>query len=154
MQTFPEGVSKNKCYPIDEFVVWDEFVRIATRENNNGAAVCVAINKSSSEARGNKYTLGVNAFVVDVDTVGAPPPNIGINPHFIIESSPGKYHYYWLVKNCPLTHYRAVQKRLIDLCPGADSKICFPAVVMRVPGFWHLKNEPFMTRIVEWNLDD
>lgn len=154
MQTFPEGVAKKKCFPIDKFVVWEEFVRVATKENLNGAAICVAINRLSKQGRANKYARKIIVCVVDVDTVGAPPPNIGFNPHFIIESSKGKYHYYWLVKNCPVTHYRTVQKRLIELCPGADHKICFPAVVMRVPGFWHLKNEPFMTRIVEWNLND
>lgn len=148
MQTFPEGSAKNKRRPVDKLVVWNEFVRIATRENQNGAAICAAVNRFSNQGRANKYARGVNACVVDIDTIGAPPPDIGIDPHFIIESSPDKYHYYWLVKNCPVSHYRAVQKRLIELCPGADHKICFPAIVMRVPGFWHLKNEPFMTRIV------
>ncbi len=89
----------------------------------------------------------VRALFVDLD--GAPllpvlehtsPPDI------IVESSPGKWHAYWRVQDCPLDQFKSAQHRLAAQFQG-DTSVCDLPRVMRLPGFFHHKADPYMTRL-------
>lgn len=63
-------------------------------------------------------------------------------PHFVVNTSPNKYHVYWLVQ--PYTgndYFNTIQRKLAQLYDG-DKKICDPTRVLRVPGFNHMKSTP------------
>lgn len=63
-------------------------------------------------------------------------------PSFAVQSSPGKYHVYWVV--APYTgneRFEIVQRKLRQVFNG-DKTIIDPTRVMRVPGFYHAKGEP------------
>ena len=87
---------------------------------------------------------------VFADTDGAPLDPIiacGLEPHVIVESSPGKWHVYWLVDGLPLDAFRDVQ-RAIAARFGTDKSVNDLARVMRLPGLYHQKGAPFRTRII------
>ena len=65
-------------------------------------------------------------------------------PHFAVQSSPGKYHIYWLVEPYVSNEYfTLIQRKLRQVYDGDKSVIDAPRV-LRVPGFYHLKAEPFL----------
>ena len=74
-----------------------------------------------------------------------------IKPSIVVESSPGKYHYYWLI-NLPFSEANAkewdkVMITLIDTYDGDPA--CKDRVrILRVPKFKHLKGTPFISRVV------
>ncbi|MEI6601580.1 MAG: DNA-primase RepB domain-containing protein, partial [Comamonadaceae bacterium] len=68
-------------------------------------------------------------------------------PDIIIESSPGKWHCYYFTNDCQLSEFTTRQKQ-IALKFNSDPSVNDLPRVMRLPGFWHQKDTPFMTRIV------
>lgn len=87
---------------------------------------------------------------VFADTDGAPLDPIiacGLEPHVIVESSPGNWHVYWLVDGLALDAFRDVQ-RSIAARFGTDKSVNDLSRVMRLPGLYHQKGEPFRSRII------
>ena len=121
--------------------VGEQLVRL----NAEGFAVWVQINAGSG--RLNVNVDRVRAYFVDQDKGftellfgSAHPADI------IVESSPGKYHGYWLTSNAPLDRYAERMHVLANKFNG-DHSVCHLSRVMRLPGFYHLKGKPFMSRI-------
>jgi hypothetical protein len=69
-----------------------------------------------------------------------------IPPTAIIETSEGKYHYYWHTKTSDLVTWRSVQKTIIALYDG-DKVIHNPNRIMRLPTFIHQKTG-FISHVV------
>jgi len=116
--------------------------------NMRGAAIGVMVNRGDLQGRTTRNVQEVRAVFVDLD--GAPlepvleadPP-----PTIVVESSPGKWHAYWLVQGGPLNEFKPVMQHLAERFKG-DRSVAELARVMRVPGFLHLKGEPFLSRLV------
>lgn len=120
-----------------------------TALNQRHAGVFVMVNRGTE--RNNAGVTGIRALFVDLD--GSPIEPVleaPVLPHVIIESSPGRWHAYWLVDSeFPLDRFTPAQKALAARFDG-DLKVHDLARVMRLPGFWHQKAEtPFMTRIAK-----
>lgn len=65
-------------------------------------------------------------------------------PHFAVQTSSQKYHLYWLVE--PYVgndYYTLIQRKLRQLYDG-DRSVIDATRVLRVPGFYHLKGEPYL----------
>lgn len=115
---------------------------------DQGAAVAVQVNEG---LRGAAHITRVRALFIDLDSPDAaslqqiamimPPPSA------IVCSSPGKYHVYWRVTDCPTEHFKAAQLRLAGAF-RSDNTICNLDRVMRLPGTWHQKLEPWLVRLV------
>ena len=126
----------------------DDLKALAVR-NADGAAVWVQINKGDGKGRRKENVTRVRAVFADLD--GSPLSAVmgcELEPHAVVESSPGKYHAYWLVDGLPLDQFEGVQRRIATMFNG-DS-VCDLCRVMRLPGFVHQKDptKPFMTHIV------
>ncbi len=118
-----------------------------TRSNDDGAGIFVTINETDGFGRETKNVERVRALFIDLD--GAPlPTEFHAKPHIVVESSHGKWHVYWLVKNCKLDDFTPLQRRIAKFYNGDPAVQDLPRV-LRVPGFLHRKGEPFMTRLVE-----
>lgn len=123
--------------------------------NIAGAGIFVMINRGDGivlpgrlTCRSNANVIAVRAIFVDLDGAPLDPVlNHKIPPDIVIESSPGKWHAYWLAKDCPLGEFSGLQESIAELFNG-DRAVKDLARVMRLPGFYHQKREPFMTRIV------
>jgi RepB DNA-primase from phage plasmid len=126
----------------------------ATLENLNrrGAGVFVTINRTDGKGRERHNIIGVRAVFVDLDGGPlAPVMRWALSPHIVVESSPGRYHAYWLVDSTVTpTDFGGLQKRLAKLLGGDPAVHDLPRV-LRLPGFLHRKGRPFRTRIVHLN---
>ncbi len=113
-----------------------------------GAGVFVTVNETDGLGRRSTNITAVRASFVDFD--GTPLPAIwALEPHIIVESSPDRYHAYWLLTPCAdLEQWRQVQARLAAAY-GGDRKVIDLPRVMRLPGFDHQKTEPFRSRIIK-----
>ena len=118
-----------------------------TKLNQSGSAVWVQINAGTG--RSNTDVNRIRAYFVDLDTVPGDALFASALPaDIIVESSPGKFHGYWLTSGAPLDSFSDRMHTLANKF-GGDHSICHLARVMRLPGFYHLKNDPFMSRIVK-----
>lgn len=118
------------------------------RQNQAGAGVFVTINATDGKGRAAKNIIRVRSVFIDLD--GSPIEPVMrhvVAPSVSVESSPGRYHAYWLTDDCPLDEFKLAQQRLIRQF-NADPSVCDLSRVMRLPGFFHQKAEPFMSRIL------
>lgn len=117
------------------------------RLNKEGAGVFLTINlQVDPKKRSKANTLTVTALFVDFDGA-ALPETWRRTPKMIIESSPNRYHAYWVIDDFPLEEFEHAQKALAEIY-GGDPKVCDLPRVMRIPGFYHMKGEPFLTRMI------
>ena len=117
------------------------------RANDAGGGVFVVINEGGHTSKAIKRVRAVFA-----DTDGAPVEPIikALAPQIVVESSPGKYHVYWLVVDFPLSQFKLVQLAIARKF-GTDPSVTDLSRVMRMPGFRHQKDAPFLSRLVRLN---
>lgn len=109
------------------------------RLNDAGAGVFVMVNRGDGKGRATGNVVGVRALFVDLDGAPlAPVLEAGLSPHIVVESSPARWHAYWLVRDFPLDEFKNAQQRLAALFNG-DRAVCDLPRVMRIPGFLHQK---------------
>lgn len=126
----------------------DEHGDLLANLNDAGAGIFWMVNIGDGKGRAAKNVTGVRGLFADLDGPPlAPVLAAGLSPHVIIESSPGKWHPYWLVDACPIERFKPLQQALAQRF-GGDGAVCDLPRVMRVPGFWHVKATPFRSRIV------
>lgn len=118
------------------------------KNNIAGAGIYFMVNKGDGKGRSSDHVQRVRAFFVDLD--GAPLDPVlaaPVKPHVVTETSPGRYHAFWRVHQCPLERFSAVQVALVKKFNADPACIDLPRV-MRVPGFWNMKMEPFQVKII------
>lgn len=115
--------------------------------NDKGAGIFFTVNRTDGKGRLAENVTGVRALFVDLDT-----PDVNrqfdyyLPPTIIIESSPGKHHCYWFLRDeLPLDEFSVCQKILAEMT-GGDPKVHDLPRVMRVPGYLHKKSDPFLVR--------
>lgn len=119
------------------------------RLNAAGAGIFVMVNAGDGKGRRAGNVQTVRACFADLDgTPLEPVQAFPLAPHLVVESSPGRWHAYWLVDGVALEQFKAMQQAIARQF-NADPKVCDLPRVMRVPGFLHNKREPFLSRIVE-----
>lgn len=118
-----------------------------TKLNNKGAGAFVTVNETDLKGRKKENIVRIRAVFRELDRPGT--PSTPIEPHFIVESSPGKFHEYYLVEGLENDQFEGVQQTFIDQY-GSDSNAKDVSRVLRLPGFYHLKDpdNPFKVRIV------
>jgi hypothetical protein len=152
-QTFREGKNDRALAKTWSDAFSRETAAVLERMNKAGAGIFVTVNKTDGRGRRKQNITAVRAPFVDLD--GSPIDHVNewcLKPHIVVESSPGKYHAYWRAdESIKLGDFTQLQLRLAVRFKGDPSVHDLPRV-MRLPGAWHRKGEPFMTRIV--SIDD
>ena len=122
--------------------------------NQQGAGVFVMVNKGDGvihdgckTCRTERNVIQVRALFADLDGAPLQPLLDCSQPNIIVESSPNKWHAYYLTNDCPLKDFKLRQQQIAKKF-NSDPKVCDLPRVMRIPGFFHQKETPFMTRIV------
>lgn len=122
----------------------------------HSAGVYFCVNALKEGTRRNSDNVdAVRAFFIDLD--GAPLQPVidwglsesGLQPNIVVKSSHGRWHCYWLMDDYyPDANklFRDVQRWLADKFK-ADRSVSDLCRVMRLPGFFNMKNNPVM---VEW----
>ena len=101
----------------------------------------VTINATTGGRRKAVDVERVRAVFADLD--GAPLDPVlacDLEPHIVVESSPGRFHAYWIVEGLPLDQFTPVQKAIAARF-GSDPIVHDLPRVMRLPGFWHQKGD-------------
>jgi hypothetical protein len=122
--------------------------------NGRGAGIFVMPNEGDGEIKPGAMTcrtqanvIRVRALFVDLDGAPiAPVLESGLPPDWVVRSSPGRWHAYWRVSNCPLGQFATAQVALARRFDGDPAVKDLPRV-MRVPGFFHRKSEPFLSAL-------
>ena len=107
------------------------------------------VTVNETDGRGRRAANVTRARAVFSDLDGSPLQPVlacPLEPHAVIESSRGRYHAYWIVEGLPLDKFGDVQKSIIARFASDKSVHDLPRV-MRLPGFWHQKGEPFLSKI-------
>lgn len=119
--------------------------------NDQGAGIFVTVNATDGKGRALANVTRVRALFADYDgadaVAAAERDRRRLEPHLVIESSPGKRHLYWLVEALTLNQFKPWQQHLAAEC-GSDPSVNDLPRVMRLPGFVHRKGAPFQVRIL------
>jgi hypothetical protein len=113
--------------------------------NDHGAGIYFSVNETDGKGRERKNVVKVRAVFADLDGVPLSEPQ-GYKPTLVVESSKGKYHCYWFTEDTPLDAFTTMQKILVKKFSSDNKCVDLPRV-LRVPGFYHHKGEPFMTGV-------
>ena len=117
------------------------------RRYKRGAGVFITINETDGRGRRGQNITRYRAAFVDLD--GAPlPTSWPLEPSFVVQSSPGKYHIYWLLTSgANFTAWLDLQTRLAAYYKG-DKAMADVTRVLRIVGFDHMKADPFGVHFV------
>ena len=121
--------------------------------NEKKAGVYLCINETNGNGRTASDVIRVRSVFADLD--GSPlEPVWEYDPSMVVESSQDRFHAYWFVgddeQSCvPLESFKTLQEGIADKF-NSDPKIKDLCRVMRIPGFNHMKKEPFMTKIIHY----
>jgi len=96
----------------------------------------------------------VNAQFVEMDTGSFEEQQRKINsfkiePSIIVKTRKS-LHCYWLINNGDIKQFREIQLRLVKQFDG-DSMCQNESRCMRIPGFYHSKQEPVMVECIKFN---
>ena len=118
--------------------------------NAQGAGVYVTVNRTPlNKTRTKESIQQVRAVFADLD--GSPIEPVlecALRPHIIVQTSQQRFHAYWLVEFLPLKRFESVQRAIAARFHSDRSVNDLPRV-MRLPGFYHRKRDPFRSRVTE-----
>jgi hypothetical protein len=115
------------------------------KRNKKRAGVFVTINETDMLGRKLENITRVRAiWVEDDEGKGKPLP---LEPHLVTQTSPGKYHKIILVNGLTPEQHLRLEEILITHY-GSDPQAKDLTRVLRVPGFFHCKGEPFLVQLV------
>lgn len=119
--------------------------------NNKGYGIFITVNAFNDEGRRTLDNIKfIRAQVVDLDdtltsqeaytrAVSSQMP-----PHIGVQSSPGKFHLYWLVEPYVGNDFYTEQQRKLLQLYGGDKNVVDASRVLRLPGFFHNKADPVL----------
>lgn len=124
--------------------------------NNRGYGIFLNINCMDGVGNYLDNVQYIRAHVVDLDNVltAVPSYHQAVNsqplPAFAVQTSPNKFHIYWVVQPYTGNEYFTIQQRKLAQLYNGDPTIIDAARVLRVAGFYHLKGTPSM--VTCWQL--
>ena len=148
-QTFTDRKGKPSPDPLARVLngSFDEHADTLADLNRRGAGVYVTVNETDGSGRQKENIVRIRALWQEADR--GDEPTLPVEPHMIVESSPGKFHQYVLVEGAPLDEFEPVQLRLVDDY-GSDPNAKDRSRVLRLPGFYHQKDpsHPHLVHLV------
>jgi len=144
-QTFcDKGINKKLIKQLHGTI--EEHLKELTKLNQKGAGVYFTVNETNLKGRKTEQIQRVRAVFIDLDGALL-PKKFELQPHMIVETSPKKYHCYWLCSDIPLVSFSLFQQALAFKF-NADPKVKDLPRVMRVAGFFHNKRKPYPVKII------
>ena len=143
-QTFDDKGKNRKLIKQFHGTIKEHFHSLAEL-NRQGAGIFFTVNQTNLLGRTTEHITKVRALFIDLD--GTPLPETWeLLPHIITNTSPNKYHAYWLVEDVPLVSFSLFQESLANKFKS-DPKVKDLPRIMRVAGFMHKKKKPFPVTI-------
>lgn len=117
--------------------------------NEQGAGIFVTINQTTGKGRKKADITRIRALFVDLDGAPMEPlQNASTPPHITVQSSTGRFHAYWRVSDCGIDQCEPALKQLIQQF-NADPSCCDRSRVLRLPGFFHRKADPYLVHVLD-----
>ncbi|RKX65621.1 MAG: hypothetical protein DRP42_04480, partial [Tenericutes bacterium] len=147
LQTFDDSERKDPSLVTTRVGSFDVHIDALIEKNNRGAGVFVTVNESRSNRRIKADIIRCRGVWQEDDTGTDNIPEL--EPTIVIETSPGKYHRYWLLDNPTpdVQTWEKIQNSLVSDW-DSDSNAKDLCRVMRVPGFYHCKGTPYRSKIL------
>jgi hypothetical protein len=120
--------------------------------NKQGAGIFLMINQGDGQGRKDENVTHIRAFFADFDK-GPRPETWPLEPSLEVETSPGRFHVYWILSQpipvLPSAQWNALQKS-IALRVGSEPLDCQGlSRTMRAAGSLHLKGKPFLCQMTK-----
>ena len=121
-----------------------------TSKNNSGCGIFVTVNRTDKAAINGKSKnddiTGIRAVFRDIDM--PPPKDPELKPTFTVMTSEKKWHDYWIVEdgNVNFEDWNKVMSTMVNDY-GADRGAKDLARVLRLPGTYHIKNDPVLVTL-------
>ena len=121
--------------------------------NQEGWGVFVTINQMDGQGHSLENVHAIRTHVIDLDDPETSVNNFKraaddqkIPPHFYVNTSKDKFHVYWLVEPYAGNDFYSLQQRKLAQLYNGDKSVIDASRVLRVPGFYHMKNrhEPYL----------
>lgn len=121
---------------------------ILKKHNGQNRGIFYVVNYGGQE---DGSITRINAQFVEMDTGSfeeqqAKVDAFPLKPSMIIRTRKS-YHVYWFVKKAEVSRFRAIQKGLVQHFDG-DPMCVNESRVMRLPGFYHCKEDPVMVECI------
>lgn len=124
--------------------------------NSRGAGIFFTVNKFPTGKRTKNDCSGVNAWFVESDdlSIDDQTRNLLSSPlaPSIVVRSKKSLHAYWLAKDATIENFVKIQQGLIEKFSG-DPAMKDISRVLRIPGFYHNKSDPFMVDLMDFRPD-
>jgi hypothetical protein len=106
-----------------------------------------SLNKTDGHGVKGANIVRVRCIPVDLDEA-TPPRRWKPKPHMVMRSSPGRHQALFLIR--PTRNFELAQNvaKRMALKFGGDPTVSDRARVLRLPGFYHRKAEPYRSRII------
>lgn len=118
------------------------------RMQERGAGVYVFPQMHDGIGRETENVTGIRALFCELDN-GMPERGFPIEPTFIVETSPNRFHVYWLCDGLTFEDFEGIMPRLVAEY-GHDKSAQDRTRLLRLPGTWNVKvaDKPHLVRIV------
>ena len=118
--------------------------------NRQGAGIFITVNRTDGRGRKKANITSIRAVWQEDDGEGKPLP---VTPHITVGTSPGKRHRYLLTDTDQVEEFEGVQKRQVEDY-GSDPNAADRSRVLRLPGFFHMKDRsrPHLVAITELSM--
>ena len=151
-QTFSDGSPKTRAHSQQFHGAFKEFEPKLRSLNQQGAGIFVCVNETDLKGRKKDNIKSIRAFFIDADDVDI--NDYALEPSCIVQSKRG-VHAYWLISDedrDKLSEFAKIQK-VLSRYYGTDTSVNDVNRVMRLPGFYHLKNpvDPFFVKTEKIN---
>lgn len=118
--------------------------------NKAGAGIFVTINRTDFRGRSAKNIVRITAVFCDVDD--GIERIFSIEPSIIVKTKNGFHYYFLVLGEFPIDMFKPIMQAIIRRY-NTDPSVCDLPRVMRLPGFYHMKNiwDPFLIRLLRFN---
>lgn len=110
-----------------------------------GCGIFATVNEMNGHGRESKNLSKVRVVWCDID--GDEPDGYPLEPTMVVRTRNGFHVYYVLIGGCSASQCVSVN-RAIASALGGDPASVDVSRVLRVPGYYHLKGEPFMVSVM------
>lgn len=145
-QTFDDNRDrKNPAYVKLEHGDLESKLPMLEELNGKGAGVYISVQEMDGTGRKISCVKSIRAVFQEDDGDGKDLP---LEPHIVVNTSPGKYHRYLLVEGLSTDDFNAVMETLV-VSYGSDRNAMDLARVLRLPGFNnHKYGDPYPVSII------
>ncbi len=151
-----KNAPKDPALSVKRYGKFDDIKDELARLNVMGAGVFFTVQRTNGTGITNQDVTQIRSAFVDLDgSLLDPVLLFPLKPHIIVESSPHRWHCYWLIdatQPLALPLFESLQVAIAEKFNG-DKSVKDLARVLRLPGYFHKKDptKPFLVNIHQTN---